>query len=57
MFFAYQFHNSKKSYQGKDVSCLGTAESHLKHNALLLQLTATGQGLNLFHKNNQSHRV
>ena len=26
------------SLQGKDVSCLGTTESHLKRNALLLQL-------------------
>ena len=34
MFFAYQFHNSQKSYQGKDVSCLGTAESHLERNVL-----------------------
>ena len=39
MFFAYQFHNSQKSYQGKDVSCLGTTESHLECNALLLQLS------------------
>ena len=38
MFFAYQFHNSQKSYQGKDVSCWGSAESHLERNALLLQL-------------------
>ena len=30
--------SSTTSYQGKDVSCLGTAESHLKHNELLLQL-------------------
>ena len=55
MFFAYQFHNSQKSYQGKDVSCLGTAESHLESNVLLLQLTR--QGLTLFLKNNQAHRV
>ena len=34
LFFAYWFHNS---YWGKHVSCLGTAESHLKCNALLLQ--------------------
>ena len=39
MFFAYHFHNSQESYQGKDVSCLGTAESYLERNALLLQLS------------------
>ena len=39
MLFAYQFHNSQKSYQGNDVSCLGITESHLVHNALLLQLS------------------
>ena len=32
MFFTYQFHNNQKLYQGKDVSCLDTAESHFKHN-------------------------
>ena len=39
MFFGYQSHNSQKSYQGKDVNCLCTAESHLKRNTLLLQLS------------------
>ena len=46
--------SSTTAYQGKDVSCLGTAENHLEHNKLLLQLR---QGLNLFHENNQSHRI
>ena len=27
------------SYQGKNMSCLGTVESHLEHNALLMQLS------------------
>ena len=37
LFFAYRFYNSQKSYQGKHVSCLVTAESHPKCNALVLQ--------------------
>ena len=37
--FAYWFHNSQKSYPGKSMSCLGTTESHLKYNTLLLQLS------------------
>ena len=32
LFFPYWFHNSQKSYQGKNMSCLSTAESHLKCN-------------------------
>ena len=35
-FFAYQLHNSQKSYQGKNMSFLCTAECHLEHNTLLL---------------------
>ena len=30
---------SSTTYQGKDVSCLGTAESHLVRNVLLIQLS------------------
>ena len=35
-FFAYQLHNSQKSYQGKNMSFLCTAECHLERNTLLL---------------------
>ena len=38
MVFAYQFHNSQKSYQGKDVSCLDTAESYLEHRVSKIDL-------------------
>ena len=36
--FAYQFHKSK-SYQGINMSCMGTTEGYFECNALLLQLS------------------
>ena len=42
------------AYWGKNVSCLGTAETNLKHNTILQQ-SYYKNCLNLLDDNNQSH--
>ena len=57
--FTYHFHINQKSYQGNNVRCLGTAESHLECDTLLCTTTKVLQEKleNLIHENNQSYHI